>query len=179
MSTKPASRPTLHLLMGLPGSGKSTFAKLLQQLTRATRLSSDDYRLMLFSHPTFTQDEHDNLYTLLDHNMEHLLQAGHSVIYDANLNRRKHREEKYAVAKKYDAKVVLWWLDVPQQLAKERRLASQNEQLIPDGESAERMFERVAKVIELPKKDENYLKVTGIDLDKASVEKLLQSAEAL
>jgi predicted kinase len=170
------SRPTLHLLMGLPGAGKSTFAKLLQKENHAVRLSSDEYRLMLFAKPTFSQKEHDNLYGLIDHNVEHLLQSGHDVIYDANLNRRTHRDEKYRLAAKYNARVILWWLDVPQQLAKQRRIDTQDARLIPDGESSERMFDRVSKVMELPSDDEQAFKVTGIDLTAEKVDKLLNLA---
>lgn len=169
--------PTLHLLMGLPGSGKSTFAKLLQKQTFAIRLSSDDYRLMLFAHPTFSQKEHDNLYALLDHNVEHLLASGHDVIYDANLNRRVHRDEKYKLARRHGAKVILWWLDVPRALAKERRLSTQDERLIPEGESSENMFDRVTKIIELPDNDEHAVRVVGVDLTADKVAELVATVQ--
>lgn len=165
--------PTLHLLMGLPGSGKTTLAKKLHKLTKATMLSSDDYRIMLFPDPTFSQKEHDSLYAMLDHNVEHLLSAGRSVIYDANLNRKHHRTEKYKLAKKYDANVKLWWVQTPESLAKERRVDEQDPRLVPDGETSERMFERIAVVFEEPTKAEKFITINGKDIKNEDIEKHL------
>ncbi len=166
-------KPTLHLLMGLPGSGKTTLAKHIQKLTKAVRLSSDDYRLLVFPEPTFSQKEHDNLYGLIDHNVEHLLSSGHSVIYDANLNRRHHRDEKYALAKKYGAEVKLWCLNTPENLSKKRRVEDQNDSLLPDGESPERMFDRISSLFEPPLVDEPCTYIDGTKITEETVKEIL------
>lgn len=160
--------------MGLPGSGKTTLAKHLQKLTGALRLSSDDFRLLLFPEPTFSQKEHDNLYKILDHNVEHLLSAGTDVIYDANLNRRIHRDEKYALAKKYDARVILWWLQTPDELSKQRRVTEQNHALLPVGETPGNMFDRIASVFEPPSDNEPVQTIDGTDIDIKEVQRLLK-----
>ncbi len=164
---------TLYLLMGLPGAGKTTLGKMIQKETKAIRLSSDEYRLLIFPEPTFTQQEHDNLYGLLDHNVEHLLEAGHSVIYDANLNRRHHRDEKYELAKRHGADVKLIWVKTDEDFAKERRKKTQDNRLIPQGETSEKMFDRIAAVFEPPQKDEPYETINGEFITDKGVEKLL------
>ena len=167
-------QPTLHLIIGLPGAGKSTLAKQIQKLTKAVRLSSDEYRLLIFPEPTFSQKEHDNLYGIIDHNVEHLLASDHSVIYDANLNRRHHRDEKYALAKKYDAKVVLWCLNTPSGLSKQRRIDDQDHNLIPKNETPGNMYDRIAKVYEPPSKDEKCITLDGTNITSAVVSKKLE-----
>jgi len=169
------SKPTLHLLMGLPGAGKTTLARILQKLTKSARLSSDDYRVIIYPEPTFSQKEHDDLYALIDHSAEHLLQAGHDVIYDANLNRLVHRQQKYELAKKYDAKVILWWVKTPQELARKRRISDQDEVLLPEGESSERMFDRIAKILEEPNKNEGHIVVDGSHIQPDTVKELLDT----
>lgn len=166
-------KPTLHLLMGLPGSGKTTLAKQIQNISGAVRLSSDEHRLLIFPEPKFTQKEHDNLYAMIDHNVEHLLKGGHDVIYDANLNRKVHRNEKYRLAKKHGADVVLWWVQAEEDLAKKRRVEEQNHKLLPDDETAEELFHRISDLIEEPEEDEKHITVDGTKVTKEYVQALL------
>ncbi len=166
---------TLYLLMGLPGSGKTTLAKIIAHLTDAVHVSSDEYRLKLYPDPCFSQKEHDSLYAILDHNIEHLLQANRSVIYDANLNRKVHRDEKYELAEKYDIKVVLWWICVSDKVAKQRRISDQNQTLVPEGETPGKMFDRIAKIFEPPEDSETFITIDGNNITKDEVAKILKS----
>ena len=165
--------PTLYLLLGLPGSGKTTAAKQIASLTGAVHLSSDSFRLSLFEKPQFTQDEHDALYKMLDYMCELLLKSGTSVVYDANLNRLSHRQEKYRLAKKLAVKPVLFWLQVPKALAKKRRIATQDKLLVPHDESPHVMFERIADVFEAPLKTEKYTELDGAKITEVYMHKKL------
>lgn len=167
------SKPTLYLLLGLPGSGKTTAAKQLAQLTGAVHLSSDGFRLSLFDKPTFSQDEHDSLYKMLDYMCELLLKNGTSVVYDANLNRLKHRQEKYVLAKKLNADVKLFWLQVHRDMAKQRRLDTQHPLLVPTNETAHDLFERVADIFEPPNESEPNIPLDGTKITAAYIQKHL------
>ena len=41
-------KPTLYLMVGLPGSGKTTRAKELEQEARAVRFTPDEWHIFLF-----------------------------------------------------------------------------------------------------------------------------------
>ena len=163
-------KPSLYLLLGLPGSGKTTAAKDIATLTGAVHLSSDSFRLSLFEHPTFSQDEHDALYKMLDYMCELLLKSGTSVVYDANLNRYQHRKEKYALAKKSGANVKLFLLSVPRDMAKKRRIRTQLPTLVPTNESAHDMFERIADIFEPPLKDERFTELDGTKISASYIQ---------
>ena len=165
----------LHLLMGLPGSGKSTLAKKLEHETGAIRLSSDELRLVLFPQPTFSQNEHDALYEILDKTVDTLLEKGYDVVYDANLNRRMHRDEKYALARAHHTRIVLWWVDTDREVAKDRRLSEQNHILIPDGDTPENLFERITRVLEEPDATEPCIKVDGSDIANVDVQAVINN----
>lgn len=167
------AKATLYLLFGLPGSGKTTAALEISNLTGAIHLSSDSYRLKLFGNPTFSQEEHDTLYQKLDEECARLLKSGTSVVYDANLNRFEHRNEKYQLAKHVQADSKLLWLMVPKETAKQRRLATQSEDLVPDGETSNTMFDRIAEVFEAPHKGESYIPLDGTKISRTYVARAL------
>jgi predicted kinase len=152
---------TLYMMLGLPGSGKSTTAEIICQITGAVHLSSDNFRLALFPQPTFTQDEHDQLYFALNNLCRDLLASGKSVVYDANLNRYEHRVEKYDLAVSLGATTQLLWLQTDTSLAKRRRTTTQQTALLPPGEESGRMFDRVAELFQPPKKNEPHIGLDG------------------
>lgn len=156
-------------MLGYPGAGKTTTAKIIHELTGAVHLSSDKMRLEMFAQPTFSSDEHDKLYAALDTQTEQLLSEGKSVIYDANLNRYQHRQEKYEICKKTGAEPVLIWLQTPRALAKERAVHDSRKDLVPKQETAAAMFERIANIIEEPSADEQAVVLDGSHVTKESV----------
>lgn len=76
------------LLMGLPGSGKTTYAKQLAETKNAIVLSSDELRLEMFGY--LAQDRNDELFRELNARLLENLNNGVSVIYDAtNVNSKR------------------------------------------------------------------------------------------
>jgi predicted kinase len=167
-------QPTLFLMFGYPGAGKTTAAKLISELTGATRLSSDDLRIELFPKPTYTEAEHSTVYKTLDQRVEQLLSEGKSVVYDANLNRYVHRAEKYAIAKKTNVRPVLIWVKVPRDFSKERAVIRGHHHLVPEDETFESMFERVANTLEEPSSDEPVYTLNGTYLTPDTISEMLK-----
>lgn len=166
-------QPTLFLMFGYPGAGKTTAAKTIQELTGAEHLSSDILRLELFPKPTYSQEEHDAVYAELDKRTEASLSQGKSVIYDANLNRYQHRLEKYQMCERTGAKAALLWIQAPKDLARERAVLRGHHHLVPKDETFESMFDRVTSVIEEPREDEPVYTINGAPLETSAVSELL------
>ncbi len=170
-------KTTLFLLMGLPGAGKTTVAKAIEEITGAIRLSSDEARLMIWPEPEFTEAEHFQLYEYLDDQTAHLLEAGKSVVYDANLNRYEHRLEKYELAKQVGSEVVLCWVKTPEEIALERRMTEAgHHKLVPKNEDPHSMFKRIAGIIEEPNENENYVEFDGTKITNEYVAEKLRTS---
>jgi predicted kinase len=79
------------MMVGLPGSGKSTYAEKLSKEHKAIICSSDKIREELYSDEN-TQTNNDEVFKLLHRRIKALLQNGTSVIYDAtNINSKRRR----------------------------------------------------------------------------------------
>lgn len=169
------TKSVLYLMFGYPGAGKTTTAKLIESVTGATRLSSDETRLELFPKPTFSTDEHDKLYHYLNTRCAELLKGGTSVIYDANLNRRQHRQEKYDIAKEHRAESRLIWVKTARELAKQRATHQTREHFVPQHETATAMFERIADVLESPTAEERPIIIDGSHVTDSDIQRITKS----
>lgn len=96
----------LHLLCGIPGSGKSTLAQNLS----GHLVSTDQIRKFLWHDETLVV--HDVLvFKLVQSIIDYLLDQKIDVIIDATNLRRKKRKKYINLAKKYQADVIVHWLN--------------------------------------------------------------------
>ncbi len=85
--------PLFIALSGLPGTGKSTFAKEISRKLPVVILESDALRKVLFPQPTYSWTESNRLFRACYYLIEELLKSGNSVLFDAtNLTERHYRK---------------------------------------------------------------------------------------
>ena len=121
---------TLHLMVGLPCSGKTTLAKQLEQERSALRLTPDEWQIGLFGQDA-EEPEHDARHSLIEAMLwtiaSRVLELGTNVILDFGFWAREEREDYRLRAKRLGASSEVHFLDVPEEELL-RRLAVRNSQ---------------------------------------------------
>jgi predicted kinase len=117
--------------VGLPGSGKSTFAALLQRMTGGMVISTDRLRGELYGDAQ-VQGEWSEVETQVLARYEAAIAQGKTVIYDATNYQRAWRR---GIMEKFQAIApdpwIAWWLDVPLPQCLERN-QGRSRQVPPD-----------------------------------------------
>ena len=113
-------KPTLTLMVGLPGAGKTTRAKELEQATGAVRFTPDEWHLFLFGDDFHNPREHalhdqrhDRVEELQWRLGKRLLAQGVSVILDFGFWAKEQREEKYREAQALGVEFSLCYVHAP------------------------------------------------------------------
>ena len=105
--------PTLYVLIGIQGSGKSTWARANAARLGAVIVASDEIRNELAAAGLDPEPLGDRVFATLEDRLDHYLAAGQNVIADATHVRRAWRANEVAVGRKHGAKVVAIWFDLP------------------------------------------------------------------
>jgi predicted kinase len=167
-----SKRPVIHLFLGVPGSGKSYFARHLADRTNTVRINSDAIRLGIFGSleaisAVYHSPDRHNVNTYVDgathYVVSELLERGQSVICDAHHNKRSDREAFEAIARRYNAHVVLVWIQTPFETAlkrgQEREAQADQRQL--SEEAMKEVMERHEAAMDKPVDGENVIVIDG------------------
>ncbi len=110
----------LVVLSGLPGSGKTYFAKKLAETLSITRLESDFIRKTLVPQPVYTAAENARVFRTSHALTEELLTKGMPVIFDATNLVRRNRKHLYKIATTTKAKLIILEMSAPEKVIAQR-----------------------------------------------------------
>ncbi len=148
---------TLHLMVGLPFTGKTTLAKKLEQEYSALRLTPDEWHIRLFAYDV-EEEEHDTRHFLIESMLwdiaARVLVLGVNVILDFGFWARVEREDYRARAMQLGAGSEIHFVDAPEAVLFER-LAMRNAHLPPGAAYIpEKKFKEYMPIFQPPTADE-------------------------
>jgi len=147
----------LYVLIGLPASGKSSWARANAARLRACVVCSDDVRRDLRTHGRDAQDS-DLVFSEVERRARAVLQSGQSVILDATHSNRELRRYALQLAAEIHAHRVAIWFDLPLSVCLERN-ARRSERGVDDEDGpffppSEALVRAIAELSQPPGLDE-------------------------
>ena len=156
------AKPTVHVICGFIGAGKTTFAKKLEHQTGAVRITKDEWLIRLIGNdPTIDRfAEYDQKICGLSRDVAfQLVQKGVDVIIDEGFWAREERAEIRDRIARLGAKPILYYLDTPIETIRQRVLGRND---IPGKDSfiiSRELLESYLQYWQPPGEDEEYVLV--------------------
>ena len=164
------SKNYLFLMVGIPGAGKTTAAKIITAQTHAVHIWADHERRLIHKQPSYSTEENNELYVRLNSLADDLLSQGKSVVYDTAFNHRSDRRKLQTIASKHDARVVIIWVKAPKTLAKDRAQNTHNHAATRVlGDMSDEHFDHLSEKLEPPTADEYTIELDGTKLSQEYV----------
>ncbi len=157
------NQPTLFLLYGFPGAGKTYFARQLCDELQAAHVQGDRIRHELFEERRYDRQENDIVTHLMEYMTEELLHAGISVVFDMNAMRLSQRRELRDLARRNKSQSILVWFQLDADSAFTRSI-KRDRRRIDDkySDSLDRTtFESLISGMQNPTLSENYMVISG------------------
>lgn len=157
------NHPSLFLLYGFPGAGKTYFARQLCEELQAAHIQGDRIRFELFDQPRYDRQENDIVSHLMAYMAEEFLQAGISVVFDVNAMRATQRRELREMSRKLKATTILVWFQIDTESAftrviKRDRRKQDDKYATPIDRST---FDSVINAMQNPAPTEEYMVISG------------------
>jgi predicted kinase len=120
MKTLSLARPLILILVGLPGAGKSFFARQFSEMFGAPMVSYDRMRFELFAKTQLSQSEHDIVHRIANYQMEELVKTHRSFLIDGGASALADRQKLEQVAKKHGYGTLVIWVQTDEVTSKSR-----------------------------------------------------------
>lgn len=111
--------PTIFILSGLPYSGKSTFAKKVEEKTMIKRVSFDDLWTSFVK--VDENISYDTMITEIKKLIDKQLEKGYSVMYDSTNLKEEHRKEIIDIADSHDVEAVVIYFSITEEEMRKRQ----------------------------------------------------------
>ena len=112
--------PRLLMLAGLPGCGKSSFAREVTRRCPFLVVESDRLRKVLVRVPEYTPDEHSRVFRACHRLIDEFLDLGYPVLFDATNLTERNRRPVYVIARKRKVPLAVAVVVAPPEVARER-----------------------------------------------------------
>lgn len=158
------ARPLILMVVGIPGAGKSFFARQFAETFGAACVRADFIRAELFGQPQYTADENEIVGRMVEYMVGELAKTGRSFLIDGASNTRASRLQIEKLAKTNGYKTMVIWVQADPYSAKQRSLKRSSKKVddLYNPSLTDTQFEVFAQRFASPTKGEEYVVISGM-----------------
>ncbi|HEY5268523.1 MAG TPA: AAA family ATPase, partial [Candidatus Saccharimonadales bacterium] len=163
MNKQTITKPTIFLMYGYPGSGKSYFGRQFADDTMSAYINDDTLRHEFIENPTYKKQENDTIEHLSIYMLNNFLRPGVSVVYDCDNDLISDRKLISTIANQHKAQLIIVWLQIDVE-SSFNRVNNRDARKIDDkyAEKLDRTsFESKIAKMQNPSDRENYVVISG------------------
>lgn len=163
MKSLSLSRPLILMVIGVPGSGKSFFARQFSDTFAAPLVSYDYIRSRLFENPAYNREEEAIVYSLAGQQINELLKTQKTFIVDGGLNAKSDRYSLAKLGHKFGYGTLAVWVQTDESASKLRatRRNSKRPGDIYNASLSEKQFIALSRELVSPSPQEPYVVISG------------------
>jgi predicted kinase len=159
LNTKVRERPRFIILVGLPGSGKTTWRKTkVAQGYKGVVINPDDVRKSIFG-AYFDPKKERNVWKYIYGKLRKALLKGETICFDATNVKKKRRQALIRLGHEYDAYLEAIYFKVPPEVALKRNVERPVDERVPLG-----IMIRMISNIQPPELSEGFDSVKVVDM---------------
>jgi predicted kinase len=163
-------KPLIIMMVGLPGSGKSFFARQFAETFRAPLISYDMLKYYLQSDSDYHKEKEKLLTLFVTSQLSQITKTQKTIVIDGGMNARSNRAEVEKIAKLHDYDTLVIWAQTDLPTAKKRCVSrGQNKTASLRSQSNEEfsrqldpaIFEKYCKLLDTPSSRESQIVISG------------------
>lgn len=164
MKSLSLSRPLVIFVIGLPGAGKSFFARQFAETFSAPIVSHDYLRYQMFPDPAFSKEEDELIAQIAGNEFSELLKTQCTIVLDGGNNNYDDRIKLMQIAKKKGYGALVVWIQTDERSALLR--ATRRNPQKRDGDALnvsmpDEAFQAAKAAFMAPGKGEEFVVVSG------------------
>ena len=163
MKSLSLSRPLILMVIGVPGSGKSFFARQFSETFNAPIVSQDFVRSQIFVSPHYSREEDEVIQSICTQQIDELLKTEKTFLVDGGLNVRADRLTLAKQAKIAGYGVLTVWIqtDEPTSFTRATKRNSRRQGDLYSSSITEKQFDALMKQLSPPSAQEPYVVISG------------------
>ncbi len=163
MKSLSLSKPHILVMVGLPGSGKSFFARQFSDTFSAPVVSFDQIRHTLYENPQPTKDELAVIKKIVEYQEDELFKTQKTFIIDGGADQKIERSELRKKANKAGYNLLLIWVQTDETTAKYRSMKRSNRRTYDqlNHSLTSEQYDQLAKRFTPPAASESNIVISG------------------